>query len=213
MGFLSVLSFAHKLVSERLHPGDIALDATAGTGADTLYLAKCTGSKGKVYAFDIQEQALQLTRERLDKEPPGTLAEVSLLLQSHSLMRECIPELEHGRMGAIMFNLGYLPSDSSDKRIMTETASTLTALEAAIELLRPGGIITIVLYPGHREAMPRRTPSKQAGNCPSTKCKRFCIAAFSVPKRHISLHWNERSRYDISSRRGTALHIHRIFQT
>lgn len=150
MGFLSVLSFAHKLVAERLHPGDIALDATAGTGADTLYLAKCTGSKGKVYAFDIQEQALQLTRERLDKEPPGTLAEVSLLLQSHSLMRECVPEMEHGRMGAIMFNLGYLPSDSSDKRIMTETASTLTALEAAIELLRPGGIITIVLYPGHR---------------------------------------------------------------
>ena len=32
MGFLSVLSFAHKLVSERLRPGDIALDATAGTG-------------------------------------------------------------------------------------------------------------------------------------------------------------------------------------
>jgi hypothetical protein len=103
-----------------------------------------------VYAFDIQEQALQLTRDRLDKEPPGTLAEVTLHHQSHALMGECVPKYEHGRMGAIMFNLGYLPADSSDKRIMTETASTLTALEAAIELLRPGGIITIVLYPGHK---------------------------------------------------------------
>ena len=55
MGFLSVLSFAHKLVSER-RGLEIALDATAGTGADTLYLAKCTGSKGKVYAFDIRNR-------------------------------------------------------------------------------------------------------------------------------------------------------------
>ena len=202
MGFLSVLSFAHKLVSERSRPGDIALDATAGTGADTLYLAKCTGSKGKVYAFDIQEQAPQLTRDRLDKEPPGTLAEVTLHHQSHALMGDCVPECEHGRMGAVMFNLGYLPADSSDKRIMTETASTLTALEVAIEPLRP--VITIGW--AIRAAMPKRTPCRPGRrNCPSTKCKRYCIVVFSVPKRHISLHWNGRSRYDISSRRGPAL--------
>lgn len=150
MGFLSVLSFAHKLVSDRLRPGDIALDATAGTGADTLYLAKCIGSKGKVYAFDIQDQALELTRERLAKEPVASLPEISLHHQSHALMKSCVSEHDHGKVGAVMFNLGYLPADSSDKRIMTETASTLAALEAAIELLRPGGIITVVLYPGHK---------------------------------------------------------------
>lgn len=150
MGFLSVLSFAHKLVSERLRPSDIAVDATAGTGADTLFLAKVTGIKGHVHAFDIQKQALVLTRNRLDKESPGTIAEVTLHHQSHALMKYCIPEHDHGRVGAIMFNLGYLPVDSSEKQIMTETASTLEALEVAIELLRPGGVITIVLYPGHR---------------------------------------------------------------
>lgn len=150
MGFLSVLSFAHKLVSERLSPGDTAVDATAGTGADTLFLAKTIGIKGHVHAFDIQDQALALTRDRLAKESPGTLAGFTLHHQSHALMKSCIPEHDHGHVGAIMFNLGYLPVDSSDKQIMTETASTLEALEAAIELLRPGGIVTIVLYPGHK---------------------------------------------------------------
>ncbi|MGG3281936.1 class I SAM-dependent methyltransferase [Paenibacillus solani] len=150
MGFLSVLSFAHKLVSERLRPGDTAVDATAGTGADTLFLAKTIGTKGHVHAFDIQEQALMLTRDRLAKESPGALAGITLHHQSHALMKSSIPEHDHGHVGAIMFNLGYLPVDSSDKQIMTETASTLEALEAAIELLRPGGIVTIVLYPGHR---------------------------------------------------------------
>ncbi|MFF3921404.1 class I SAM-dependent methyltransferase [Paenibacillus lactis] len=150
MGFLSVLSFAHKLVSERLRAGEAALDATAGTGADTLFLARCVGSKGKVYAFDIQEEALELTRSRLAKEPQASIGEVSLHLESHARMNSCVPEQLHGRIGAVMFNLGYLPADTADKQIMTVPESTIAALESSLQLLRPGGIITIVLYPGHR---------------------------------------------------------------
>lgn len=150
MGFLSVLSFAHKLVSERLRAGEAALDATAGTGADTLFLARCVGPKGKVFAFDIQDEALELTRRRLAKEPPASLGEVSLHLESHARMNDCVPELLHGRIGAVMFNLGYLPADTADKQIMTEPESTIAALESSLQLLRPGGIITTVLYTGHR---------------------------------------------------------------
>lgn len=65
MGFMSVLSFAHKLISERLTLGDRAIDATVGTGADTLFLAKTTGARGEVYGFDIQAAALKLAEERL----------------------------------------------------------------------------------------------------------------------------------------------------
>lgn len=60
MGFLSVLSFAHKLTAERLSTGGLAIDATVGTGADTLFLAKAAGPRGGVYGFDIQPQALAL---------------------------------------------------------------------------------------------------------------------------------------------------------
>lgn len=48
-----------------------------------------------------------------------------------------------------MFNLGYLPSGDADKNIITQPDSSIAALEASLQLLRPGGIITAVLYPGH----------------------------------------------------------------
>ncbi len=149
MGFLSVLSFAHKLVSERLQHGGIAIDATMGTGTDTLFLAKTVGLKGHVYGFDIQEEALILTQQRLDQHVQSSISPVTLLLQSHADMLESIPPADHGRLSAIMFNLGYLPTSASNKEIITLTESTITALQASIELLRPRGVLTIVLYPGH----------------------------------------------------------------
>ncbi|WP_068786752.1 class I SAM-dependent methyltransferase [Paenibacillus phocaensis] len=149
MGFLSVLSYAHKLAAERLAPGDAAVDATAGTGADTLFLAKACGPKGRVFAFDIQPQALALTQARLDKEPANTLAGVSLLQASHADMAAALPADVHGRLGAVMFNLGYLPAEGADPALITLPDSTLPALEAGLRLLRPRGILTAVLYPGH----------------------------------------------------------------
>ncbi|WP_340007404.1 class I SAM-dependent methyltransferase [Paenibacillus sp. FSL K6-0276] len=151
MGFMSVLSFAHKLISERLTLGDRAIDATVGTGADTLFLAKTTGTRGEVYGFDIQSAALKLAGERLRnaREETPSLSAVTLLERSHAEMAEAVPAIWHGTVGAIMFNLGYLPSGDADKNIITQPDSTIAALEASLQLLRPGGIITAVLYPGH----------------------------------------------------------------
>lgn len=151
MGFMSVLSFAHKLISERLTLGDRAIDATVGTGADTLFLARTTGARGEVLGFDIQAAALQLTEERLRaaREENSSLAAVTLLARSHAEMLEAAPASWQGTVGAVMFNLGYLPSGDADKNIITEPDSSIAALEASLQLLRPGGIITAVLYPGH----------------------------------------------------------------
>ncbi|WP_020617665.1 class I SAM-dependent methyltransferase [Paenibacillus daejeonensis] len=153
MGFPSVLGMAKTWVSQRLSPGDAAIDATAGTGVDTLFLAESVGARGSVYAFDIQPLALARTAARLDARFAGEAAvdkpEIALIAQSHAEMRECIPERRHGRVSAIMFNLGYLPDPDADQRIITNPSSTLTALEAGLALLRPGGIMTAVVYPGH----------------------------------------------------------------
>ncbi|WIM37368.1 class I SAM-dependent methyltransferase [Paenibacillus sp. PK4536] len=148
MGFLSVLSYAHKLVLESLdaHSG-YAIDATAGTGVDTLMLAKAAGRRGQVFSFDIQQDALDRTQERLDKEDQAKLASVQLILDSHATMSQYIPEAQHGKIQVIMFNLGYLPT--GDPSIITEPESTLTALASAFDLLAIRGILTIVLYPGH----------------------------------------------------------------
>ena len=36
-----------------IRQGDIVIDATCGTGQDTVMLARAVGSEGSVYAFDI----------------------------------------------------------------------------------------------------------------------------------------------------------------
>lgn len=148
MGFISVLSFAQKQVSDRLQSGDITVDATAGTGADTLFLARACGKNGQVFAFDIQEAALEQTQQRLDHEATK-VAKVHLIHGSHADMLLSIPPEFHGKVGAVMFNLGYLPTEDADQAIITKTKSTIIALEAALTIIKPRGIIAVVLYPGH----------------------------------------------------------------
>lgn len=161
MGFLSVLTMAQRLVSERLAPGATVVDATAGGGVDTLFLAKAVGPGGRVYAFDVQEEALARTRKRLREAAAstggagaaGALGEVVLLHDGHEKMAERVPAEAHGRVGAVMFNLGYLPGGPDGaggaSPVITKPDTTLNALDAALRLLAPGGIATIAVYPGH----------------------------------------------------------------
>ncbi|MCZ8512605.1 methyltransferase domain-containing protein [Paenibacillus filicis] len=146
MGFLSILSTAHKLIEERLQPGETAVDATAGNGVDTAFLARLAGPSGTVHAFDIQAEALEQTSGRLAKERLGD-RDVRLHLRSHDEMLEAVPAEQHGSVAAVMFNLGYLPGQ--DHATVTRPDTTIAALDAAARLLRKGGIITIVLYTGH----------------------------------------------------------------
>ncbi|MFC5401583.1 class I SAM-dependent methyltransferase [Cohnella soli] len=150
MGFLSVLTQAQRWIAERVRSGDAVVDATAGNGSDTLFLARTVGSGGIVYAFDVQEQALASTRARLEASDPktgGKLPEVHLMHAGHERMAELIPQPLRGNLAAVMFNLGYLPGAESP--IITQPDSTLAALNTALDLLRPNGIATVVVYPGH----------------------------------------------------------------
>lgn len=141
---------AHRWMAERAQPGDIVIDATSGGGVDTLALARLVGERGSVFAFDIQQAALDRTRERLDAIRAGgkeKLADTQLLLQSHEQMADCVPAALHGHIAGVMFNLGFLPG--GDESLITQPSTTIAALEAALALLRPGGVITCVVYPGH----------------------------------------------------------------
>ena len=44
-----ILPYARILLEKAVSPGDIAIDATAGNGHDTLFLAKLVGENGHVY--------------------------------------------------------------------------------------------------------------------------------------------------------------------
>ena len=145
MARLSLTTQAQQLILDRVSSGDAVIDATLGNGHDALFLAQCIGRLGVLFGFDIQPQALANTQQSLAMltQPP----EICLMRVSHAEMLERIPVAFRGRIQAIMFNLGYLPG--ADKLCITQADSTLIALNAAIELLAPGGIVTVMVYPGH----------------------------------------------------------------
>jgi len=139
---ISLVDAAQHLIKPKLRPGGFAIDATVGNGHDTAFLLNQVQPDGHVYGFDIQAQALANTREKLGGHPCLTL-----LPHSHAGMDKHVPPFLHGRICAIMFNLGYLPG--SDKMTITRPSSTLPALNASLRLLKNGGIITVIAYPGH----------------------------------------------------------------
>ena len=143
---LSAVEYSHLLLRGRLLPGDMAVDATAGNGHDTIFLARLTGSQGKVFAFDVQALAIAATRQLLQSHlVPDNCYQ--LICGSHSTMPEHLPPELKGCVAAVIFNLGYLPG--GDKSLVTRTETTLPAVVTAMEFLRPGGMLILVLYPGH----------------------------------------------------------------
>lgn len=138
MAFPRATEIAHLLSKPRLQQGDHAIDATVGNGHDTLFLAACVGTTGRVDGFEIQEAALAKAKERL-----GDCPAVFLHLRGHEEMAAIIPP----GVKVIMFNLGYFPT--GDKTIMTRPETTLPALSSALDLLAPAGLLTILVYPGH----------------------------------------------------------------
>lgn len=132
---------AHDAVRAVLRPGDIAIDATCGNGHDTRFMAELVGPTGEVLALDIQEKALQRTAEELARFP-----QVRYHNADHSeMLFDWYDRWDF--VGAVMFNLGYLPG--GDKSITTQPRTTVQGIRMALALLRFGGILTVIAYPGH----------------------------------------------------------------
>lgn len=146
-GFLRVTNLAQEILKSVIEPGDILVDATAGTGEDTLFLAALAGEMGHVYTFDIQEEALVLTQEKLERS--NLKKRVTLIKESHENMEKVLKKkgIKSESIKGMTFNLGYLPG--GDHEIVTEAVTTIEALKGSLELLSPGGLITICLYHGH----------------------------------------------------------------
>lgn len=139
--FFNAVEFSHLLLKENITSGDLVVDATAGNGYDSKYLAALVGEEGKVISFDIQKEAINQSKKLLEKD--GLKDRVNLILDSHANLDQYINK----GITAAVFNLGYLPG--GDKEIITRKESTITALEKLISLLKNNGIIILVIYSGH----------------------------------------------------------------
>ena len=153
---LKQLEMAHWMLKDIIKTNDVVVDATMGNGYDTQFLAELGAN---VYAFDVQEEALNSTEKRLDdagiknqifeKNLSNLLTEpsVNLVLSGHEKLSEYVKE----PIKAAIFNLGYLPK--TDKSVVTKADTTLTALDALTNQLVVGGRIAIMIYYGHEGGM------------------------------------------------------------
>ncbi|WP_096202608.1 class I SAM-dependent methyltransferase [Bacillus sp. FJAT-45350] len=147
MKLLGILPFARFLLEKSVGPGDIAVDCTAGNGHDTAFLATLTGKEGHVYSFDVQETAIVATKKRLEEQELD--GQVTLFCKGHEELSQSIPEDDLKRIKGSIFNLGYLPG--SDKTIVTQPTTTLSAINQLFEHMPKEGLIILVIYHGHDE--------------------------------------------------------------
>lgn len=134
----------HDVCQTVLQRGDIAIDATAGNGHDTLFLARQVGLQGVVYSFDLQLSAIEATAKRVEQ---AGINNVTLLQEDHACLQDFVLKKHRGWVAVVMFNLGYLPG--GDKSLVTQEHSTLSAIKQSLELLRPEGLLTVLAYTGH----------------------------------------------------------------
>ncbi|WP_346234679.1 class I SAM-dependent methyltransferase [Lysinibacillus telephonicus] len=136
-----VLQYAQHLIADSVEHGDFVIDATAGNGHDTLFLANLVGDSGHVYAFDVQKQAVDATLLRLTEHQLQHRA--TIINDGHENIKKYVSE----PISAAIFNLGYLPG--SDHEVITKPNTTIQALDSILQLLKIGGMIVLVIYHGH----------------------------------------------------------------
>lgn len=136
---LKVTQMAQRMIEMVVKPEDTVIDGTLGNGNDTIFLSKLA-YQGNVYSFDIQENAVINFKEVMEKK---SIKNVTVINSGHENMESYVFESP----AAVMFNLGYLPG--GDESIITLPHTTLKALNSAVKILKPGGIITIASYSGH----------------------------------------------------------------
>jgi predicted methyltransferase len=132
---------SHLFLRSFLRDGHMAVDATCGNGHDTLLLARLVGSHGHVWGFDIQQQAVAETEQRVGA------AELSSRVTILQVGHEELAQHVRGPVQAVLFNLGYRPG--GDRSIITRPETTGSALGQSLDLLAPGGIVLVTVYPGH----------------------------------------------------------------
>ncbi len=137
-----ITTFVQTILDAKIKSGDIVIDGTMGNGNDTLFLARTVGPTGKVFSFDIQSIALENTTQKINDHKLNHY-NIELINDSHENIEKYVIDT----VDAAMFNLGYLPK--GDHSIITKANTTIKAISSILNILKPGGIISIIIYYGH----------------------------------------------------------------
>lgn len=138
----SIVEQSHEFLLPALHKGAICIDATLGHGKDAAFFLN---KKVKlVYGFEIQKEVLEKTVSRLNND------RLKGIYDGH----ENIDQYVHDLVDGIIFNFGYCPG--TENNIMTQSTTSLIAVQKALKLLKVKGRMALVFYPheqGRKEAV------------------------------------------------------------
>lgn len=138
---LSAVELCHEFLELHVTPGGLYLDATCGNGNDTLFLCRLAGQNGRVLAMDIQQKAVDRTNRRLTDAGYEKVGRA--VLYDHAKLGELV---QPGKVDCVLFNFGWLPG--ADHAVFSTADSSIPALEAALQAVRPGGVVSAILYSG-----------------------------------------------------------------
>lgn len=139
---LTAVRLVQDYLAAHLPHAALCIDATCGNGGDTAFLCRLVGPEGRVLGFDIQPEAIASTRKHLEQlGVPASRYE--LHCQSHA---DLLQVVQPGTADAVMFNFGWLPG--ADHAVFSTAQSSIPALQAALEAVRPGGVVSAILYSG-----------------------------------------------------------------
>lgn len=139
---LTAVRLVQDYLAAHLPHAALCIDATCGNGGDTAFLCGITAPEGKVVGFDVQEAAIASTRKHLEQLGVPA-ARYELHCQSHA---DLLQVVQPGTADAVMFNFGWLPG--ADHAVFSTASSSIPALQAALEAVRPGGVVSAILYSG-----------------------------------------------------------------
>ena len=142
------IHMSHDFLAEVLDDESIVVDATMGNGNDTAFLA---GLAKKVYAFDVQEQALEKTRQRLSDL---AIENAELILDGHEnlerraldIMGTVIQKYSRSHVSEFTTTTIQIPNDEIKGKIIGKEGRNIRALEkeTGVELIvddTPGTVV------------------------------------------------------------------------
>ena len=165
---------------------------------------------GELYCIDIQQLAVDTTRQRLEHELENYdlfRDYVHYLCQSHETLPSIITDES---VSVISYNLGYLPRAGRNHEIgqgpITTSSSTIKSVTNALKLIKVGGLITIASYRGHPGGMEEynavntlcetldskywRVFAHSPVNRPLSPVLFSILKSKSLPQHNISIHVN-----------------------
>lgn len=157
-----------------------AIDATAGRGSDAIALGTYIGTGGTLHAFDIQQAALDETRQRYEQASEDTpMAELCLHRKSHHDLG--VLGLSDRSVACVVYNLGWYPGKDADRAVVTKVDTTVKSLVSAERLVGVGGLISVMAYVGHASGKEEELAVREWAS--ALDCKMWSVCVLTYPNR------------------------------